>query len=104
MPTYFVTLDEMMRLARTIDGREKRAVYWPDKDEFIVEYPVVNSAGNATGFVFRCEAPYEGIIQGVLDKNPAAKAKDFDDVVDFFDRVILGEQFKKVEGEYKLSR
>jgi hypothetical protein len=101
MPVYLVPFEEMQRVTRSLGDRQKRAFYWEGRDGFVVEYPITNQDGAATGVVYRTEFPYEGAALAILERNPAATDVEIANTVVLFEKVFLSEWFRKVDGEVR---
>lgn len=99
MSTYLVTLDDILKYSRTIDGKERRGVYWETYDHYIVEYPMMNSQGAYSGVTYRTEIEKPVLIEFMMERNPNMSNPDAVRMLKLFERNFLT-NFIKVLGEY----
>ena len=97
-PCYLISFEEMLKVTSEVSTSDQRGLYWETESQFVIEYPVINNAGQSMGFVFRCELN-KLELQGFLIKLlPGISGVDLWTSIQVFENEFLS-RFKKVLGK-----
>ena len=96
-PVYLVSFEEINRVTSEVTTDEQRGLYWETETQFIIEYPVVNNAGQSMGFVLRCELNKMSLKNYLLSLDPQITGMELETAIRVFENTYL-QRFKKVLG------
>lgn len=97
-PVYLVSFEEIYRVTSEVSTSDQRGLYWETESQFVIEYPVINNAGQSMGFVFRCELSKIGLQALLLRLSPGISGVDLETSIKVFETEFLS-RFKKVLGK-----
>jgi len=95
-PAYLIGFDEMVRVTSEKSTDEQRGIYWETETQFVIEYPVINNAGQSMGFVFRCELNKMDLKNLLLRLSPGLEDVELEYAIRVFEGSYLTHFYKVV--------
>lgn len=95
---YLIPFEDMLRFTSEVSSKEQRGLYWETESQFVIEYPVINNAGQSMGFIFRCELSKSNLQALLLRLSPGISGTDLETSIHVFETEFLS-RFKKVLGK-----
>ena len=98
MPVYLIDFETMLKYTTEKTTEDHRGLYWETSSQFVIEYPVMNNAGQSMGFVFRCEVDKINLKTALTSLDPVASIETLDAAIKAFENMYLINRFVKVLG------